>query len=66
VTAAGEQVSVRTLGRMRQRYESQGLWGLVDHRDGAAREASSSRSPELPSSLRTNKAPGQGHGKVVK
>jgi transposase InsO family protein len=33
LTAAGEQVSVRTLGRMRQRYESQGLWGLVDHRN---------------------------------
>ena len=32
LTAAGEQVSIRTLGRMRQRYESQGLWGLVDHR----------------------------------
>ncbi len=33
LTAAGEAVSVRTLGRMRQRYESQGLWGLVDHRN---------------------------------
>ena len=32
LTAAGEQVSTRTLMRMRQRYESQGLWGLVDHR----------------------------------
>ena len=32
LTAAGEQVSIRTLERMRQRYESQGLWGLVDHR----------------------------------
>ena len=31
--AAGEPVSVRTLMRMRQRYESQGLWGLVDHRN---------------------------------
>ena len=33
LTAAGEPVSVRTLTRMRQRYESQGLWGLVDHRN---------------------------------
>jgi transposase InsO family protein len=33
LTAGGEAVSVRTLGRMRQRYESQGLWGLVDHRN---------------------------------
>jgi hypothetical protein len=33
LTAAGEQVSIRTLARMRQRYESQGLWGLVDHRN---------------------------------
>ena len=33
LTAAGEPVSVRTLVRMRQRYESQGLWGLVDHRN---------------------------------
>ena len=33
LTAAGEPASVRTLTRMRQRYESQGLWGLVDHRN---------------------------------
>jgi hypothetical protein len=33
LTAAGEPTSVRTLARMRQRYESQGLWGLVDHRN---------------------------------
>jgi putative transposase len=33
LTAAGEPASVRTLARMRQRYESQGLWGLVDHRN---------------------------------
>lgn len=32
LAAAGEPVSVRTLLRMRQRYESQGLWGLVDQR----------------------------------
>jgi len=33
LTAAGEPVSIRTIGRMRKRYESQGLWGLVDHRN---------------------------------
>jgi transposase InsO family protein len=33
LTAAGEPASVRTLTRMRQRYESQGLRGLVDHRN---------------------------------
>lgn len=32
LVAAGEQVSVRTLRRLRQQYERQGLWGLVDHR----------------------------------
>jgi hypothetical protein len=32
LTAAGEQVSTRTLGRLRKRYEEQGLWGLVDQR----------------------------------
>jgi hypothetical protein len=32
LTAAGEQASTRTLGRMRKRYEEQGLWGLVDQR----------------------------------
>ena len=37
LTAAGEPMSVRTLLRLRQRYESQGLWGLVDHR--ATRQA---------------------------
>jgi transposase InsO family protein len=30
LAAAGEQVSARTLVRMRKRYESQGVWGLVD------------------------------------
>jgi hypothetical protein len=32
LTAAGEQVSARTLARLPQRYESQGLWGLVNRR----------------------------------
>jgi transposase InsO family protein len=32
LVASGEQVSVRTLRRLRQQYESRGLWGLVDHR----------------------------------
>jgi transposase InsO family protein len=33
LAAAGEPVSTRTLKRMRLNYESQGLWGLVDHRN---------------------------------
>jgi putative transposase len=32
LAAAGEPGSVRNLRRLRQRYERQGLWGLVDHR----------------------------------
>ena len=32
LAAAGEPGSVRTLRRLRQQYEKQGLWGLVDHR----------------------------------
>jgi hypothetical protein len=32
LTAAGEQVSVTTINRLRQRYRAQGLWGLVDQR----------------------------------
>jgi transposase InsO family protein len=32
LAAAGEPGSVRNLRRLRQRYEKQGLWGLVDHR----------------------------------
>jgi hypothetical protein len=33
LAAAGETVSMRTLRRMRMNYESQGVWGLVDHRN---------------------------------
>ncbi|KOU28544.1 hypothetical protein ADK53_34005 [Streptomyces sp. WM6373] len=32
LTAAGEQVSVATVRRMRARYREQGVWGLVDGR----------------------------------
>ncbi|MFC1414154.1 transposase [Streptacidiphilus sp. N1-12] len=32
LTAAGEAVSVRTVRRMRARYRSEGVWGLVDRR----------------------------------
>ncbi|MEU6239334.1 integrase, partial [Kitasatospora sp. NPDC047058] len=32
LTAAGQQISKRTFLRMRQRYEAEGLWGLVDGR----------------------------------
>lgn len=32
LAAAGGPGSVRTLRRLRQQYERQGLWGLVDHR----------------------------------
>ena len=32
LAAAGEPGSVRNLRRLRQQYEKQGLWGLVDHR----------------------------------
>ncbi len=32
LTAAGEPMSLRTLARLRQQYQAQGLWGLVDHR----------------------------------
>lgn len=32
LTAAGQQISRRTFLRMRQRYEAEGLWGLVDGR----------------------------------
>ena len=32
LAAAGEPGSIRNLRRLRQRYEKQGLWGLVDHR----------------------------------
>src|SRR5262249_36799433 len=32
LAAAGEEVTARTVKRKRQRYESQGLAGLVDHR----------------------------------
>ena len=39
LAAAGEPASVRTLTRMRQRYETQGLWGLVDHRNTRAGHA---------------------------
>ncbi|MGH3226607.1 MAG: integrase, partial [Streptosporangiaceae bacterium] len=30
--AAGHQVPLRTLQRLRRRYETEGMWGLVDHR----------------------------------
>ena len=33
LTAAGENTSAMTVSRMRHRYETQGLWGLVDHRN---------------------------------
>lgn len=32
LTAGGQPISLRTLFRMRQRYEAEGLWGLVDGR----------------------------------
>ncbi|MFC9501812.1 hypothetical protein [Streptomyces sp. NPDC056982] len=32
LAAGGQQISKRTLLRMRQRYEAEGLWGLVDGR----------------------------------
>jgi len=32
LVAAGEQASVRNLRRLRQRYEREGLWGLIDRR----------------------------------
>lgn len=32
LTAGGQQISRRTFFRMRQRYEAEGLWGLVDGR----------------------------------
>ena len=32
LTAAGHQVPLSTLQRLRLSYEKRGLWGLVDHR----------------------------------
>ncbi|MET7527345.1 hypothetical protein [Streptomyces sp900116325] len=32
LAAGGQQISQRTFLRMRQRYEAEGLWGLVDGR----------------------------------
>jgi len=37
LTAAGHEVALSTLQRLRRRYELEGIWGLVDRRYAAAR-----------------------------
>jgi putative transposase len=37
LTAAGHEVALSTLQRLRRRYELEGIWGLVDRRYGFAR-----------------------------
>ncbi len=39
LTAAGHEVALSTLQRLRRRYELEGIWGLVDRRYGFARRS---------------------------
>ncbi|MEW1893799.1 transposase [Streptomyces sp. NPDC085659] len=52
LTAAGEQVSVATVRRMRARYREQGVWGLVDGRLKRERSAFGRADPRVVAAIK--------------
>lgn len=47
LTAAGQPTSRATVRRMRRRYHDQGLWGLIDHRQGRQSDPFGRADPRL-------------------
>ncbi|MFI8281044.1 hypothetical protein ACIGBH_40515 [Streptomyces sp. NPDC085929] len=52
LTAAGEQVSMATVRRMRARYREQGVWGLVDGRLTRERSAFGRADPRVVAAIK--------------